>query len=121
MKRTLILLAACAAVGATLFALAPFAGARPAAQTATSVSVTAKEYKFILSRKRAPHGTVVFHVTNKGKLKHDFKIAGKKTALIKPRGKATLRVRLAKGKSYKYICTVPGHATLGMKGTFKAT
>jgi uncharacterized cupredoxin-like copper-binding protein len=85
------------------------------------VSVTAKEYKFILSRKRAPHGTVVFHVTNKGKLKHDFKIAGKKTPLLKPNAKTTLKVKLAKGKSYKYICTVPGHATLGMKGTFRAT
>ena len=28
---------------------------------------------------------------------------------------------LKKGKKYKYICTVPGHAAAGMKGTFKAT
>jgi uncharacterized cupredoxin-like copper-binding protein len=121
MKRTLILLAACAAAGATLFAVVPFAGARPAAQTATSVSVTAKEYRFVLSRKSAPHGVVVFHVVNKGKLRHDFKIAGKKTPKLKPHGKATLRVTLAKGKRYRYICTVPGHATLGMKGSFRAT
>ena len=121
MKRTLILLAASVAAGATLFALAPFAGARPAARASTSVSVTAKEYRFILSRKSAPHGVVVFHVVNKGKLKHDFKIAGKKTPLVKPRGKATLRVTLAKGKRYRYICTVPGHVTLGMKGTFRST
>jgi len=26
-----------------------------------------------------------------------------------------------KGKTYTYICTVPGHAQLGMKGKFKAT
>jgi uncharacterized cupredoxin-like copper-binding protein len=121
MKRTLFLLGTCAAVVATYFAVAPFAGARPAAQTATTVSVTAKEYKFILSRRSAPHGIVVFKVVNKGKLKHDFKIAGKKTPLLKPRAKATLRVTLKKGKKYTYICTVPGHATLGMKGVFKAT
>ncbi|HEY2938793.1 MAG TPA: cupredoxin domain-containing protein [Gaiellaceae bacterium] len=121
MKRTLILFAASAVAGATLFALAPFAGARPAAQTATSVSVTAKEYRFILSRKSAPHGVVAFHVVNKGKLKHDFKIAGHKTPLIKPGGRATLKVTLARGKSYRYICTVPGHVTLGMKGTFRST
>jgi uncharacterized cupredoxin-like copper-binding protein len=121
MKRTLILLAACVAAVATLFALAPFAGARPTAQTATTVKVTAKEYKFVLSRRSAPHGTVVFTVVNKGKLKHDFKIAGKKTPLLKPGKKTTLKVTLKKGKKYAYICTVPGHAALGMKGVFKAT
>jgi uncharacterized cupredoxin-like copper-binding protein len=121
MKHTLFLLATCGAAVATYFALAPFAGARPAAQASTSVSVTAKEYRFILSRKSAPHGVVVFHVVNKGKLKHDFKIAGHKTPLLKPRGKATLKVTLAKGKRYRYICTVPGHVTLGMKGFFRST
>src|SRR5919201_605264 len=114
MKRTFFLLGACAAVAATYFAVIPFAGARPAGAMATSVSVTAKEYKFILSRRSAPHGIVVFKVVNKGKLKHDFKIAGKKTPLLKPGGRATLRVTLRKGRKYTYICTVPGHATLGM-------
>ena len=121
MKRILFLLAACAAAVATVLAVVPFAGARPAAQTATRVKVTAKEFKFVLSRRRAPHGTVVFTVVNKGKLKHDFKISGKKTPLLKPGKKATLKVRLKKGKKYTYVCTVPGHAAAGMKGTFRAT
>jgi uncharacterized cupredoxin-like copper-binding protein len=121
MKRTLILLAACVAAGAMLFAVVPFATAGPAAQTATKVTVTAKDFKFILSRKSAPHGKVTFVVTNKGPTKHDFKIAGKKTPLLGKGKKATLTVTLAKGKKYRYICTVPGHAALGMKGTFKAT
>ena len=50
--------------------------------TATTVKVTAKEFKFVLSRKTAPHGKVTFKVTNKGKFKHDFKIAGKKTTML---------------------------------------
>jgi uncharacterized cupredoxin-like copper-binding protein len=120
MKRTLTLLAACTAAGVTLFVVAPFAGARPDAQSSTTVKVTAKDFKFTLSRKSAPHGTVVFKLTNKGPSKHDFKIAGKKTPLLKKGKSATLKVKLTKGK-HKYICTVPGHATLGMKGTFKAT
>jgi uncharacterized cupredoxin-like copper-binding protein len=120
MKRIIILLGVCASVTAVVLALVPFAGARPAARTATTVNVTAKEYKFILSRKSAPHGTVVFKVVNKGKLMHDFKIAGKKTSLLKPHKSATLRVKLSKGK-HRYICTVPGHATLGMKGVFKSS
>jgi uncharacterized cupredoxin-like copper-binding protein len=119
MKRIVSLLAAAAVAAATLFVVVPFAGA---SSTATTVRVTAKEYKFVLSRKTAPHGKVTFKVTNKGKLKHDFKIAGKKTVMLKP-GKtaAPLTVTLVKGKTYTYICTVPGHAQLGMKGKFKAT
>ena len=60
-------------------------------------------------------------MTNKGSLKHDFKIAGKKTKLLGHNKSATLVVTLKKGKKYTYICTVPGHAAAGMKGTFKAT
>ena len=86
----------------------------------TSVKVAASEFKFVLSTKTAKAGAVSFVVTNKGKLAHDFKIAGKKTALIKPGKSATLTVTLKKG-SYPYMCTVTGHAAAGMKGTFKAS
>ena len=41
--------------------------------------------------------------------------------LLGPGKSATLVVTLKKGKKYTYICTVPGHAAAGMKGTFKAT
>jgi uncharacterized cupredoxin-like copper-binding protein len=75
----------------------------------------------VLTRKSAPHGKVTFKVTNKGRLKHDFKIAGKKTKLLGHNKTATLTVTLKKGKKYTYLCTVPGHAAAGMKGTFKAT
>ncbi|MHB8642463.1 MAG: cupredoxin domain-containing protein [Gaiellaceae bacterium] len=88
-------------------------------KTAT-VKVAASEFKFVLSAKSAPAGAVSFVVTNKGKLAHDFKIAGKKTALISPGKSATLKVTLKKG-SYPYMCTVAGHAAAGMKGTFKAS
>src|SRR3954467_12259112 len=105
MKRILSLLAAAAVVAATLFVVVPLAGARPAAAT---VNVTAKEYSFKLSTKSARHGTVIFKVVNKGKFEHDFKIAGKKTKMLKKNQSATLTVKLAKGK-HKYVCTVPGH------------
>jgi uncharacterized cupredoxin-like copper-binding protein len=121
MKRIWFSLAVLAAVAATVLAVVPFAGARPAAQTATTVKVTAKDFKFVLSRKSAPHGKVTFKITNKGATKHDFKIAGKKTKLLAHGKTATLIVTLKKGKKYPYMCTVPGHAQLGMKGTFKAT
>jgi uncharacterized cupredoxin-like copper-binding protein len=84
---------------------------------ASSVKVAAgspSEFHFKLSGKARP-GTVSFRITNRGEVKHDFKIAGKKTRLIAPNRSATLKVKLKKG-SYRYLCTVPGHADAGMKG-----
>ena len=109
-----------ATTGPILFAalvLAPSAAPGTAMAKPTTVTVVAKEFSFKLSRKSAPSGVVVFKVTNKGPLKHDFKIAGKKTPLIKPGKSATLKMTLKKHK-YRYLCTVAGHAAAGMKGTF---
>jgi nitrite reductase (NO-forming) len=103
-----------------LLALSPIAVARTQAATSTTVKVAASEFKFKLSTKTARHGIVIFKVTNKGHVKHDFKIAGKKTPLLGPGKSATLKVTLKRG-TFKYLCTVPGHAALGMKGSFKAT
>jgi len=117
MKRIIVLAGVCAAAAVPFFALSPFAGARPAAQAKTSVTVTATEYKFKLSRKSAPHGVVVF---NKGVLKHDFAIAGHKTKIIKHGKSTTLTVTLKKGK-HPFKCTVDSHAKFGMKGVFTST
>jgi uncharacterized cupredoxin-like copper-binding protein len=95
--------------------------AAPAATASgTKVTVTATEFHFKLSKLSVPHGTVTFVLVNKGHLGHDFKIAGKKTPVIKPGKTATLTVTLAKG-SVSYLCTVPGHAAAGMKGKLKVT
>ena len=61
-------------------------------------------------------GIVNFRVTNRGKLRHDFKIAGKKTAQLAPGKAATLRVTFKKAGKFAYLCTLPGHAAGGMKG-----
>jgi uncharacterized cupredoxin-like copper-binding protein len=104
-----------------LLAMTPLAVARMNAATAAkTVTVKASEFKFVLSTKTARHGAFIFKVTNKGKTAHDFKIAGKKTPKLSPGKSATLKVTLSKG-NHKYICTIDSHATLGMKGTFKAT
>jgi uncharacterized cupredoxin-like copper-binding protein len=92
----------------------------PLALGASRVGVTGKEFKFVLSTRTVRHGSVTFRFTNKGRLKHDFKIAGKKTPLLKPGKSASLTVTLRKGR-YTYICTVPGHAAAGMKGTLRAS
>jgi uncharacterized cupredoxin-like copper-binding protein len=86
------------------------------AKAATTVTVAATEFKFTLSKARVPVGRVTFRVTNKGKIAHDFKIAGKKTALLKPGTSQSITVTFKKSGRYLYSCTVLGHAAAGMKG-----
>jgi uncharacterized cupredoxin-like copper-binding protein len=111
------LLSAAAGLAAGPFALtaAPASGTVQR-EAVTTVRVTATEFRFKLSRTTVPVGVVVFQVVNRGKIAHDFKIAGKKTPLIRPGKSATLRVVFHKKGRYAYLCTVPGHAAAGMKG-----
>jgi len=111
----IVLAALIAVLGVTSIALA-----RTQTAAAKIVTVKATEFHFALSTRTARHGLFIFKVTNRGHVKHDFKIAGKNTPLIAPGKSATLRVTLTKGP-HKYICTVIGHAAAGMKGTFRAT
>jgi uncharacterized cupredoxin-like copper-binding protein len=110
-----------ASIGAVLIVLGSIAVPAFAARshaTATKIKVTATEFKFKLSStKLAKPGPVTFTVVNKGKLPHDFKVAGKKTRQIKPGKSAKLTVTFKPG-SFPYLCTVPGHAAAGMKGVF---
>jgi uncharacterized cupredoxin-like copper-binding protein len=102
-------------VVAALVAVPAFA--REQRQSAVNIKVYAKEFSFRLPLKSAKRGKIMFTLVNQGKLPHDFKIAGKKTALANPGRTVKVTVTLKKGK-YKYICTVPGHASAGMRGTF---
>jgi len=118
MKRIISLVAVLAVAAATVFSVVAYAGSNRTA--VTTVKVTIKNFKFTLSKRSAHHGKVKFVVTNKDSIKHDFKIAGKKTPLLKKGQTRSFTVTLKK-KKYTYICTVPGHAAAGMKGSFKAT
>jgi uncharacterized cupredoxin-like copper-binding protein len=105
------------ALAAPLAASAVGTGASTA--RATTVKVTAgkpTEFHFTLSKKSVAKGTVTFTIKNGGKLEHDFKIAGKTSKKLKPGKSTTLKVKLKAGK-FKFLCTVPGHAAAGMRGT----
>jgi uncharacterized cupredoxin-like copper-binding protein len=82
------------------------------------VNVAASEFKFVLSKKTARRGLVIFRVTNAGAVQHDFEIKGRKTRLLSHGQSATLRVTFLRKGHYPYKCTVPGHAAAGMKGVF---
>ena len=112
------------AVGAAGLAAGVFTGSGAASpKTAkapavtTKVTVAASEFKFKLSKTKVPVGTVIFTVVNRGKISHDFKIAGKKTKSLLPGQKATLKIKFGKKGRFAYICSLPGHAGAGMKGT----
>jgi uncharacterized cupredoxin-like copper-binding protein len=98
------------------YATAAAAPSATATGPATAVTVTAREFKFTLSKTSVPQGEVVFTVVNNGKLAHNFWIDGEATPLISPGKSATLTVNLDPGR-LDYLCTVPGHAAAGMKGT----
>jgi uncharacterized cupredoxin-like copper-binding protein len=84
-----------------------------------TITVTAREWSFKLSRRSVPAGTtVVFKVVNRGKIGHNFVIAGKRTKILAPGKTGTLIVKFPKKRKIAYLCSVPGHAKLGMKGTF---
>ena len=89
-------------------------------QTLTNVTVTAgkpAEFRFTLSKRTVAKGVTVFKVTNKGTINHDFRVNGKKTASLRAGRTATLRVTFTKAGKFAYMCTLPGHAAGGMKGT----
>jgi len=122
MKRVMVgvLTAVALSAGASAQASSIPAQTRAASSAAlvAQVKVSASEFKFVLSKKTAKRGVVIFKVTNVGKLSHDFEISGRKTKMLSHGQTATLRVVFLRKGAYPYKCTVPGHAAAGMKGVF---
>jgi uncharacterized cupredoxin-like copper-binding protein len=106
----------------TLVTVVSAVTAGPSTQVATTVTVSAgkpTEFAFKLSKATIPTGVVHFKVTNNGAIAHDFKIAGKKTKVLAPGQSQTITVTFKKAGSFRYLCTVTGHAAAGMKGVIK--
>ncbi len=102
-------------------------GARGDAQLAAaaapaSFSVTLTEFKIDPAMIDAPSGAALtFEVKNAGTVQHSFAVkAGDQTyatPMIDAGKTATLQVPALGAGNYEYLCTVTGHADLGMKGT----
>ncbi len=90
----------------------------------TTVNVTVRDFEFLLDTTGVEAGSITFRVTNNGSMPHDFAImaAGEehRTSLLQPGASESLSVDFQPG-AYNYICTVPGHAILGMQGVFTVT
>jgi uncharacterized cupredoxin-like copper-binding protein len=105
------------ALVALVAAVSAFGGSGSTAATTVNVTLGKPgEFNITVSKKTVAKGATTFKVVNKGGSSHDFKIAGKKTPTLTPGKAATLKATLKKGK-YPFLCTLPGHAAGGMKGT----
>jgi glucose/arabinose dehydrogenase len=114
--------AACFATGGTaLLLLAVLVGSAPASSSGrvVSVHVVAHDFSFRLSRRSVPAGsTVRFLVWNRGTTVHDFVIKRRRTRKLRPGQRQAITVTFPHKGSYRFFCSVPGHARLGMQGTF---
>ena len=126
---------AAAIVGMAIWALPATAkSTKPSSAKVTTVLVTLgkpSEFKITLNRvSNLPVGKIIFKVTNKGAIAHDFRVCtkaltakavlantcvGPKTKSLAKGQTATLTVTLKKGQ-FQFLCTLSGHAKNGMKG-----
>jgi uncharacterized cupredoxin-like copper-binding protein len=86
------------------------------------ITVTLKDYSFGWSRASVLKGsTVIFTVRNVGTVQHnvDFTSLNKRSAIIAPGAKTTLKIVFKKKGTIQVVCDVPRHIQLGMVGTFK--
>lgn len=117
--RSAFALTVAALVSSALGSVASAHPNRQATLSAATIDVRGGEFFLRLSTKTlARPGKATFLFKNIGHVLHDFKINGKKTPLIEPGTTAKLVVTFKKKGKYPYLCTVPGHAQAGMKGTF---
>jgi plastocyanin len=112
-RKWLPLLAVAALAGAEAQATPAEAQAAPAP---TVVTVSMHEWGFTLAPRQVPRGAVLFRVRNRGTIRHNFVIAGKRTPALAPGWSKTFRVTFRRPARHAFVCTLPSHAEAGMKG-----
>jgi hypothetical protein len=87
-----------------------------------TVQVSMFEYGFSFSPSTIPSGNVTFVLTDTGSVTHNLDIQGVKVGPFLNLGQsASVTVSLQAGHVYTYLFDVPGHAELGMTGSFTPT
>lgn len=105
---------------------APTAAASTTAGAADATPITERDFKFDTPDVTVAGSAVSLAVTNAGPTIHDLTIrdaAGKvlgETEDLKPGASETLTVQLPAGR-YVIFCSLPGHESLGLKGTLTVT
>ena len=104
---------------ALLGAVALAGAASPSPDRVITVRVDARDFSFALSRRSVPAGSSVrFVVTNRGGTTHDFVVGKKRTRILRPGQSQAITVSFPRKGTYGFLCSVSGHARLGMKGLF---
>jgi len=89
----------------------------------TTINVMMKDFAFAVDRSSFPSGDITFAISCQGPSPHNLEIKGVSNAVSETidTGKTTtMKVNLPKG-TYAYVCNIPGHEQLGMKGTLTVT
>ncbi|MFL5926789.1 MAG: cupredoxin domain-containing protein [Gaiellaceae bacterium] len=118
--RSILLLVVTAALALSGVAYAATSTAKVTAPI--KITVTLKDYSFGFSRASVPAGsTVLFTVKNVGSVQHnvDFTSLNKRSTIIAPGAKTTLKVVFKKKGSIQVVCDVPRHIQLGMVSSFR--
>ncbi len=93
--------------------------AAPASHGTYTIRVDARDFAFALSRRSVPAGSSVrFVVRNRGNSAHDFVVAKKRTRVLRPGQRQSITVSFPRKGTFRFLCSVPGHVRLGMKGSF---
>jgi len=121
MKRRIALSTLAAALVAGVAAGALMAATQGGKKQAAAVTITVKmsEYRFqITPRPPLKTGvTYTFKTVNTGQAPHNFDIQRiKASPIIGPKKTASFKVKFSKAGRYPYLCDVPRHAELGMRG-----
>jgi plastocyanin len=104
---------------------APASATGSGAEAGTAIPITERDFKFD-TPDVAVSGVVSLAVTNAGPTVHDLTIRDTsgtvlgETEDLKPGASETLTVDLSAGK-YVIFCSLPGHESLGLKGTLTVT
>jgi plastocyanin len=94
--------------------------------SATSVGVSAREYRFAAYRTSVPRGVVRFNLANYGEDGHDLVVETRdgrdvgRTGEVRSGKRATLQLRLAPG-TYRLICDLADHEARGMVAMLRVT
>ena len=94
--------------------------ASPAPARTYTIRVDARDFSFALSKRSVPAGsTVRFVVRNRGDTVHDFVIGHvTRTRVLAPGKSQVITATFRKKGAFTFLCSISGHARLGMKGTF---
>ncbi len=84
----------------------------------TTLDVSLQDYRIVPNALSAKAGAVTFTVHNDGQSPHDFVIRDQnvRTKKLDPGQRESVTTSLKAG-TYTFICSIPGHESLGMTGT----